>query len=140
MSYQAVVVAAVLEQSAASAPASCPSSPDPGGIFLALLTEAIGSGLAVIDDGGKNNPSGTVVAHWLSDWESIPVYPSVAYALVEQQACLRGLTLPPPEQIWDSLETAGLLIRAWDGQPISVRWRGDDRDAFIIPLAALSMK
>lgn len=140
MSYQVAVVAAVPEQPVASVSASCLSCSDPGSIFLALLTEAISSGIAVIDDGGKSNPSGVVIGHWLSDWESIPVYPAVAYALVEQQARLRGVTLPPAEQIWNTLESAGMLVRGWDGQPISVRWRGEDLDAFIIPLTALGRR
>lgn len=112
---------------------------DSGTIFVTLLSQAIASGMVVIDDGSKTQPSGLVIAHWLPGWEALPIYPEHVYALVEQLAMAQGISLGNPEQVWSDLEHAGLLTRAWNGKPLNVRWRGGEVDVFIIPLSALSM-
>lgn len=138
MSFAPAVTPSIPDQSATGHRLSRLPQHDYGATFLMLLIEAIQTGTVVIDDGAKIQPNGIIVAHWLAGWEALPLYPSESYGVVQQLAATRGLPLGSPEQVWSELEQAGLLTRAWNGQPLTVRWRGVDRDAFIIPLVALS--
>jgi len=139
VSYIPAVMSSVPDPSATTHRPSRLPQHNCGVTFLLLLVKAIKTGVAVVDDGGKGELRGIVVAHWLSGWEAMPLYPTVAYALVEQLAAAESVPLGSPEQIWSDLEQAGLLTRAWNGQPLTVRWRGVDLEAFILPLIALSL-
>lgn len=138
MSYMPAVISSLTDQPTAPQRLSRLPQRDHGATFLRLLIESLQLGTAVIDEGGKTEPTGMVVAHWLAGWEAMPIYPTAAYALVQQVASARGIVLGNAEQVWSDLEQAGLLTRAWNGHPLTVRWRGVEHEAFIIPLVALS--
>ena len=110
-----------------------------GMLFVTLVARAIAMGTAIIDHGGKYPPIGLIIAHRLPDWQSLPIYPDLSYALAQQIANEQGYTLGNAEEIWTELEEVELLIRAWNGKPIAVQWRNDTREAFIIPLTLLGM-
>ncbi|NJP04906.1 MAG: hypothetical protein HC837_04360 [Chloroflexaceae bacterium] len=140
MSHASVIIASICDQHASVDQYGYAWNGNPGATFMRLLNEALESGLVIIDNGGKCEPEGLVVGHWLPDWEAMPIYPEPCYRIVARLSEARGMALIQPEQVWSDLEETGVLTRSWNGKPLTVRWRGNDIDAFILSLSAFGLE